>query len=73
MTPYLVSSLLVSSFLMIGMSVRQFSLARRCPSCKQTHTVERSRRPVWVKSLLFFVPTRGYHCYACNKGFVKIG
>ncbi|NDU98294.1 hypothetical protein [Spirosoma terrae] len=51
----------------------RITFINRCPNCKQANSQERIARPLLFKSLLFFIPSRAYICYACMKRFVVIG
>lgn len=50
-----------------------FTIRNQCPSCKQATNLERTSRPLLIKRLLFFLPTKAYVCYSCMKRFVRIG
>jgi len=39
-----------------------------CPSCQNTY-VQRTRRPLLVKSLAFILPLKRYRCMKCRKRF----
>ncbi len=50
-----------------------FTSKRACPSCQNSHGLERVPRPFWLKYLLFFVPARIYYCHHCKHNFVLLG
>jgi transposase-like protein len=46
---------------------------RKCPKCKTGHLEERVRRPVIVKTLLFWLPIKRYRCFDCDRKSYILG
>ncbi|WP_460938978.1 hypothetical protein [Spirosoma humi] len=50
----------------------RLTFKRSCPWCQRTYALERVPRPFLLKYVLFFIPTRVYHCYYCQQKFIRI-
>ncbi|WP_461068998.1 hypothetical protein [Spirosoma horti] len=50
----------------------RLTFKRACPSCQRTYALERVPRSFFLKYILFFIPTRVYHCYNCQHTFTRI-
>ncbi|MFD2572215.1 hypothetical protein ACFSUS_16340 [Spirosoma soli] len=44
----------------------------QCPYCGEAVSIDRIARPLWVKMLMFFLPTKSFKCFACMKPFLMI-
>lgn len=73
MNMFISTGLLAGGLVPACLFLYRFTLSNRCPSCGSTVDLDRVSRPALVKSLLFFLPTKGFICYRCRRKFIKVG
>ncbi|WP_143822117.1 hypothetical protein [Mucilaginibacter pedocola] len=39
----------------------------KCPKCQTGHLTRRAKRPLWMKTLLFWLPIKRYECGSCYR------